>query len=238
MPSATQKQKLLNRLYALKKDLALAEVPARPVFEQMLYAICREGASAEQADQAFQNLQTQFFDWNEIRVSTVREVGTAISHLSQPGERARRIISFLQEVFETAFSFNLESMQKKGLKLAEKQLERFQASNPFTTAYVLQHSLGGHSLPLDGDMLRCLRRLELVDEDTTPEAAQGSLEHLIPKAKGVQFCETVSAIAQEHCLETPRCPSCPMKQLCPTAQELDTPTEAAAGGVAMKVKGR
>lgn len=240
MPSATQKQKLLNRLYTVKKELPVAEVPERPVFEQLLYAICREGASAAQADQAFQNLQNQFFDWNEIRVSTVREVASALTGLPQPIERAKRIISFLQEVFETAYSFSLDTMQKKGLKLAEKQLERFQASNAFTVAYVLQHSLGGHSLPLDGDMLRTLRRLELIENEATPEAAQASLEHLIPKAKGVLFCETISAIAHQHCREEPLCPTCPMQQLCPTAQSLEAAgvPVVASGGIAVKTKAR
>jgi endonuclease III len=237
MPSATQKQKLLNRLYALKKDLQVADAPERPVFEQMVYAVCREGASAADADRAYENLRAQFFDWNEIRVSTVREVSVALSHLPLPLERSKRIISFLQEVFETAYAFSLDNMQKKGLKLAEKQLERFQAANAFAVAYVLQHSLGGHSLPLDGDMRRTLCRLEMIDDDTTPAAAQSSLEHLIPKAKGIHFCETVSALAHQFCHEeTPRCTACPMQSMCPAAREFTT--SASGGGVAVKTKGR
>lgn len=240
MASATQKQKVLNRLHALRKDLAVPAVPRRPVFEQMVYAICREGASATHADQAFQNLQTVFFDWNEIRVSTVREVASALAHLPDPMERAKRIISFLQEVFETTYSYSLETMHKKGLKLAEKQLERFQASTPFTVAFVLQHGLGGHSLPLDTDMLRTLRRLELIDNGTTPAAAQSSLEHLIPKAKGIPFCEVVAAIAHQNCkADSPLCGSCPMRHMCPSAEAATSaPALSTGGGVAVKSKAR
>src|SRR5439155_10868311 len=98
----------------------------------------------DQADRAFRGLREQFFDWNEVRVSSGREVEEAIADLPEAEPRAERLISFLQEVFEADFSFDLEGLRKKGLKEAAKQLATYQAANDYVVAWVVQQSLGGH----------------------------------------------------------------------------------------------
>src|SRR5262249_19589492 len=146
----------------------------------------------------FQALQNHFFDWNEVRVSSVREIEEALGDIPDAELRANRLISFLQEVFETTYSFDLEALHKKGLKQAAKQLARYQAANDYAIAWVIQQSLGGHAIPLDSPSLRVLRRLGLLDEDVEDmEAVRTSLEHLIPKARGPLFTELMSALAHD-----------------------------------------
>src|SRR5437764_544493 len=109
MATTTNKQRLLTQLFStLKKSCEVADPEARPVLEQLVYGICREDATREQADRAYQNLRTQFFDWNEVRVSSPHEVEEALGELSDAPRRAERIIALLQEVFENTFSFDLE----------------------------------------------------------------------------------------------------------------------------------
>ncbi|HLJ92361.1 MAG TPA: hypothetical protein VKU02_04130 [Gemmataceae bacterium] len=199
MPTATNKQRVLTQIFTtLKKRYEPGEPEPRLVLEQFLYAVCREGATRAQADRAYRNLQERFFDWNEIRVSSSREVEEALGSIPDAENRANRLISFLQEVFETTFSFDLESLHKKGLKQAAKQLSRYQAANDYAVSWVIQHSLGGHAIPLDGPSLRVVRRLGLIDggEDDL-EALRTSLEHLIPKSRGPLFIELISAMAHD-----------------------------------------
>src|SRR6516165_2038859 len=199
MATAINKQRVLNQIFtSVKKRYDPEEPEARPVLEQFLYAICREGAPREQADRAFKNLQERFFDWNELRVSSVREVEEALEEMPEAEDRANRLISFLQEVFETTYSFDLESLHKKGLKQAAKQLSRYQAANDYAVAWVIQFSLGGHAIPLDAPMLSVLRRLGLLDDnENNPEALRVSLEHLVPKSRGALFVELVTALAHD-----------------------------------------
>src|SRR5262249_34931791 len=139
MPTAINKHRLLNQLWSGpgKKQEPGAHVE-RPVLEQFIYGICREGATREQADRAYRSLGERFFDWNEIRGSSVREVEEALAGLPEGEARAQRLISFLQEVFETTFAFELEKVSKKGLKEAGKQLAKFQAANDYAVAWVVQ----------------------------------------------------------------------------------------------------
>src|SRR5262245_21681214 len=130
MATTTNKLRLVTQLFTVlkKKGGEFAEPEERPLLEQLLYGICRENATRELADRAYQNLRDQFFDWNEVRVSSLHEVEEALSDLDGPTQRAERIISLLQEVFEANFSFDLESMHKKGVKQAVKSLARLQAA--------------------------------------------------------------------------------------------------------------
>jgi endonuclease-3 len=241
MPTATNKQRLLNQLFAAPhKKHQPAEHEARPVLEQFIYGICRESATRERADRAFRNLREHFFDWNEIRVSSVRELEEALSDLRDPEARAQRIISFLQEVFETTFSFDLDqTLQKKGLKQAAKHLSRYEAASDYVVAWVIQQSLGGHAIPLDPPTLRTARRMGLIETDGDDlETVRASLEHLIPKAKGPQFVEVVSRVAEECCWEdSPHCAGCPLAADCPTGQE-HVREGAAAGSRSSRPKSR
>ena len=221
MATTINKQRLLNLLFAKARGLGPAGQEALPVLQQFVYGLCREDATPEQADRAYRTLCERFFDWNEVRVSSVRELEEAFAGLTNAEGRAQRLVAFLQEVFETTYSFDLDSLQKKGLKQAAKQLGRYQAANDYVGAWVVQRSLGGHAIPLDRATLRCTRRLGLIDDDQDDlEAARATLEHLVPKAKGPQFTDLVSDIADEVCWEaSPNCPGCPLAAECPTAHE-------------------
>ncbi|MFO0808086.1 MAG: hypothetical protein U0746_05645 [Gemmataceae bacterium] len=223
MPATTNKQRLLNQLFtALKKHYDPPEPSERPVLEQCVFAILREGATREEADLAFDRIQKQFFDWNEVRVSSPHEIEATLAGLPQPAAKAQRIVSLLQEVFESTYSFDLESLHKKGMKQAAKQVGRYEAATEFTVGWVTQNGLGGHAIPLDAPSLRTVRRLGLVEDGDGPAVAQASLEHQIPKAKGQQFGDLVSLIARDFCFEdSPNCGECPLHGDCATGSNAE-----------------
>ncbi len=227
MPTHTpSKQKIVTQLFtALGKHAKAKPMAARPVLEQFVYAILRENATRDSADQAFQSLRDRFYDWNEVRVSSTLEiVETLDGTVSDAEARGQRIVDFLQEIFETTYSFDLEPLlevlQKKGLKQASKQLLRFQAANDYAVLWVVQHSLGGHAIPLDAAALRVLKRMGLCEDQNDLEALRASIEHQVPKAKGTQFVDLMSVLADLHCHEEePACAGCPLRGVCPTGLE-------------------
>jgi endonuclease-3 len=220
MATTINKQRLLTHLFATAKKTVEMDEEARPVLQQFLYGLCRENATREQADEAYRYLCEEFFDWNEIRVSSLRELEEAFKGMTEPEMRAQRLISFLQEVFEIHFSFDLDKLQKEGLKQAAKKLARYQAANDYIVSWVMQRSLGGHAIPVDPPTLRCSARLGLIENEQDEAEARASLEHLIPKAKGALFTEGVSTIAGEYCWEEqPQCSACPLSADCAHAQE-------------------
>ncbi len=250
MPAITNKQQLLTHAQAaLKKRFplpALEPDAPRPLLEELIYAICREGSTSPDADDAFVRLRKRFVDWNEIRVSTMQEVAETLRPLPNAGPRAGWIIGVLHAVFELNYAFDLGDMEKKGLKQAAKQvsryfnvkdleakqlkqaakqISRFKQVNDFAVAWVVQRSLGGHAIPLDGPTVRVLQRLGVVEEVDPEdlESIRGGIEHVIPKARGIEFTELMSTHAKELCTEKdPHCTKCPLLAECPTGQELTT----------------
>jgi endonuclease III len=222
MPPTMNKQQTLTQvLKVLDKHYSPPEPDSKPVLEQLLYAVLREGATRDQADTAYKTLQEKFFDWNEIRVSTPQEIADALDGLPGATEKSQRVIAILQQVFETAFSYKLDDIDKKGLKNAAKQLGRFAEAGDFAVAWVVQRSLGGHALPLDAPTLRVLRRLGVVDGDEANlESLRSTLEHYIPKSRGALFSDVISLVAKDFCwAEDPHCSACPLLKECPTGQE-------------------
>ncbi len=228
MPAITNKQQLLTQAQTLLKKRfplpdAEPEGEERPLLEELMYAICREGSTTADADAAYTRLRKAFIDWNEVRVSTVQEVGDVLRPLSGPGSRAKRIIGLLQEVFEDKYSFDLSELSKKGLKDTARKIRFYKEGvNDYAVAWVMQRALGGHAIPLDEPTLRVLRRLGVV-EDTDPdnlESVRGSIEHVIAKTRGTEFTDLMSIHAKELCTENdPNCAACPLKTDCPTGIE-------------------
>jgi endonuclease-3 len=221
MPATLNKQDLFDRIQKLllKKYPAPPAPEPRPVMDELLYALCREGATTAQADAAFARLKEDFYDWNEIRVSTVAEVAQAMRGLPDAGTKAKRLIEFLQEFFEGDYTFSMDGMEKKGLKQAAKQLGRYQGVTDFAVAWVLQRCLSGHAVPLDDPGLRVLRRLKLIDDSDDVESLRGTVEHYVSKSAGYDFTEAIAELAANICTDAkPDCPKCPLKTDCPTGQ--------------------
>lgn len=224
MPATMNKQQLLTLAQkALEKRFPAGPEPdPRPPLEELLYAVVREGATPAAADTTFRKLKGSFFDWNEVRVSTVPEVADALRGVPDHGAKARRVIDILQYVFEMYYSFDLTDLDKKGLKQAAKQLARVTGATDFGVAWVTQRALGGHAVPLDEPALRVLRRLRVIDPDGGDdiEAVRGTVEHIVPKAKGYEFTQGLAAFADAICVAgTPDCPHCPLNKECPTGIE-------------------
>jgi endonuclease III len=230
MPLTVIRQKLISQVLSRKEEVVAVEPAAEPaqestVMEHLLFAICREESSQEKAEAVFRHLQERFFDWNELRVSSPREVAEALAGLTNPRARAERMISFLQEHFESTFGFDLEGLHKKGVKGAAKQLENAKGVSDFTLAWISQRSLRAHAVPVDAPMIRCLKRLGILDatvENATE--ARASLEEQVAKNHGVDFTDQLSRIALEFCHErNPVCGTCPLATDCPSVRAPSAP---------------
>ncbi|MBN1912730.1 MAG: hypothetical protein JW818_23610 [Pirellulales bacterium] len=159
----------------------------RPVLEHLLFACVLENAHYGVAEEAFAAIGEMFFDWNEIRVSSIRELAEVMARLPDPPAAAARLKAVLQHVFEASYSFDLEHLRKQNLGPATQTLQKIKGVTGFGAAYVVQSALGGHAIPLDAGTLEVMRILDLASD---AEVAQGNvtgLERAIPKNKGVEF---------------------------------------------------
>jgi endonuclease-3 len=189
---------LINKMHkVLKKHYTPTPIPERPTLEHLLYACCLENAPYEAADKAYAALSTAFFDWNEVRVSTVKELSEVMHMLPEPTVAAGHVKHVLQTVFEATYSFDIEAMKKMPLGQAQQKLQKYDGVTAFGLAYVTQAALGGHAIPLDRGLLEVFAILGLATDQEKAAHAVPGLERAIPKNKGVEFGSLAHQLAAD-----------------------------------------
>ncbi|HBO46355.1 MAG TPA: hypothetical protein DD670_20995 [Planctomycetaceae bacterium] len=189
MTTASNRSAQFTKLHkVLKKHYKPVSVDAnRPVLEHLVFACLLEDAHHGAAEEAFASLVEEYFDWNEIRVSSIRELTETLAKLPDPPAAAHRLKRSLQHVFETTYSFDLEGLRKKNLGPASEALTKIDGATNFGVAYVVQSALGGHAIPLDAGTLEVMRILDLATNQEIESGAIAGLERAIAKSKGVEF---------------------------------------------------
>jgi len=179
---------------------------SRSVLEQLLFACCLENAPLQRAEEGFAGLVHNFFDWNEVRVSTVRELSEVLSGVPDPAAAATRVKRVLQHVFEATYSFDLEELRKKSLTQATEELQKIDGSTPFGVAYVIQVSLGGHAIPVDSSTLQVLHIVDLISDDDLAAGVVPGMERAISKGKGIEFASLLHQLGADFAVN-PYAPS-------------------------------
>ncbi|HPM84607.1 MAG TPA: hypothetical protein PLF81_28075 [Candidatus Anammoximicrobium sp.] len=200
--STFNRSALINTTYqVLLANYQPCQPPAdRSLFEHLMYACCLEDARPEAADEAFAKLQQTFFDWNEVRVTTVKELSEAMASLPAPVAAATRLKRALQHIFETHYSFDIEALKKQNLGKAIKDLQGIRGVTPFVVDYVTQHGLGGHAIPLSASIIDLLTVLGIVTETEARRNRIPGLERAIPKARGIEFASLLHQFAADFAL--------------------------------------
>ncbi|MGO8750568.1 MAG: hypothetical protein ACLQNE_31860 [Thermoguttaceae bacterium] len=185
-PSRTAQFARLHKI--LKKHYSpVAPAPSRTVLEQLLFGCCLENAQYRAAEEAFAAMIHTFYDWNEIRVSSMRELAELTAGLPDPTTAAHRFKRILQSIFEATYAFDLEELRKLNLGPATERLEKIDGTTKFSVAYAVQAGLAGHSIPVDSGTLAVLQLVDLVTGADVAASVVPGLERAIPKNAGVEF---------------------------------------------------
>lgn len=187
MASKNRAAQITKVLKVVKKHFKPATLAKdRSLLEHLIYACLVENSLYDAAERVFQSLNNDYFDWNEVRVSTVKELAEAAKGLNDPQEAATRLKRILQSVFETHYSFDLEPLKKQNIGVSVKTIEKYNGSTPFIAAFVTQQALGGHSIPVNQGLLESLRIVGVVSDGEAAKGAVPGLERTVPKSKGVE----------------------------------------------------
>ena len=195
--SASNRAALITKLYtALKKHYKpTPPQPARPLLEHILYASLLQDSSAELADEGMAKCEQDFFDWNEVRVTTISELSQVLSRLPDPTKAATRLKSNLQSVFEEFYTFDLDHLKKENLGKAVAKFEKMPGMTPFVLSYTIQHGLGGHSIPVDYSAMVILMVTDIASQSEAAAGKVPGLERAIPKSKGIEFSDLLHQAA-------------------------------------------
>jgi endonuclease III len=188
MASTNRAAQITKVIKVVKKYYKPVEVPKdRNVLEHVVFAALVENSNYDDAEKVFAALKADYFDWNEVRVSSIRELSDVMKSLNDAEDAATRVKRVLQSVFETHYSFDLDPMKKQNLGAAVKQIEKFHGSSPFSVAFITQHGLSGHSIPVNQGLLEAMRVVGVVSDSEAAKGTVPGLERAVPKTKGSEL---------------------------------------------------
>lgn len=192
----------------------------RTVLEQLAFACLLEDAHCERAEEAYAALTHTYFDWNEIRVTSVTELAEVTSMLPDPRAAGQRLKRLLQSIFEDTYSFDLEDKRKQNIGAVIKWLEKLDGCTRFVISFVVQMALGGHAIPVDTSTLKVLRLVDLITDKDLQAGVVPGLERAVSKAKGVEFGSLLHQLGADFAVN-PFSPALReiLLQICPEAEQ-------------------
>ena len=201
-PKASDKQAIGKKVVNILKKRYKGSVPKndRPVLETILYGICLEDATNDDAVKGYDKLLASFHDLNEIRVSSVAELEPAFGEQELAPWKALRIRSVLRFIFETYYAFEFEVLRRNTLDQAQKMLTKIEHLSPFVRLFTLQAVLGSHLVPVDSRMMKAAVWLGFVDPADKDEKAASELKSAVRKADVDQFCHLLRCLANDESL--------------------------------------
>lgn len=197
---AADRQSVIRRVTSLLQKRYGRSLPKsqRDVLHTLLFAIALENTSQAAAEAALERLIGAFHDLNEIRVSSITELEQLLTGIPAPDWKALRIREALQFTFEKHYSFELDSIKRKTIDVAEKTLGKIAYLTPFARDYVLQHSLGSHVVPIDDVTREAVQWLGLAPYGMTNEAVSEEVRSAVRKQDAPAFCHLLRELVTDR----------------------------------------
>lgn len=218
LPNATPR-----RARAIHDRLATRFGPLAPPravdpLDELVLTVLSQHTSDLNAERAFADLRGAFATWADVVAERPDRVADVIRSGGLANTKAPRIQSILREVHTREGGFDLSGLRSLPDAEARAYLTSLPGIGPKTAAVVLSFALGRDAIPVDTHVHRVTRRLGMIPPKASAERADRLLHDLVPDGLRTPLHVALIRLGREICkAQTPRCPICPLKDLCPTA---------------------
>jgi len=228
----------LKREARLKKTLRIAEkaLYARrkgskmPPLEMAIHAILAPGNPAPRVGKAMAGLRKSFVDWNELRVSSWKEIGEVLEKqgIADAGDKAITLKNLLRAVFDRFNKISLDPLMAMRPEETKKILEGMEDVPEHVIGAILHLNLGMTAPYYTPGIVRVAKRIGLVG-DYAFARAKKDLEKIVSRKNAFRFQQHLAYLAHTVCLEKITfCARCPLNKVCETGMETLKREEAAA----------
>jgi endonuclease III len=186
-------------------------------FDKLMVGILSYRSSLKKAAKAYDNLQKQFVDWNEVRVSALHEIEEAIKDADPQKNKAILLRRVLNDIFAACHGISLDFLREYKPAKAQKFLRSIGGLDEKTINDVLLVCQDGYELPKNEDLVRVAKRLGLIDKFAALDEAHAELQGIVPKNLAYPFTQLMVELGQEVCTERHYAyRRCPLTDVCET----------------------
>src|SRR5436190_2608261 len=201
-----------ERLVETYGRLTLA--PGGDPLDELIGTILSQNTSDVNSGRAYARLRAFYPSWEEVLDTSDDELYEAIKPAGLGRIKAPRIKNTLREVLKRRGELKLDFLEQLPLEESKRWLTSLDGIGPKTAACVLLFALGQPALPVDTHVYRVSRRLGLIGERISAEAAHRLLEAEIPSGEMFNAHMLLIRHGRVICKALrPRCDSCPLEDV-------------------------
>jgi len=189
----------------------------RDILELIIFHKIHFFVPEQEALLCFRRLKTLFVDWNEVRISSLKEIQEAFAGTQDALELAIFVKDFLENLHRENQTVSLEFLAKKNLVDIRKYLRGLRGVDPATVNLVLRLRKEHPVLPMSAPMEQTLLRLGLVRPEDNREQKEKYLHNLVDQANALSFHHFFLKHSREICPpeeEKMMCPDCEIRASC------------------------
>jgi len=184
---------------------------------RILFAMIAAKNPVTNARKAVRDFKEEYVDWNEVRVSTVRQIEETLekARVEAPGRTAEVVKDLLEKVFNEVCRVSLDSLRTDGPEKARKTVQKLDTLEPHEQQYLLVGAGVEDAPPLDPATDRILSRLGAFQQDESPAKRRKLLETLVASSDALRFYHLMVEHGKKTCTEAdPKCARCPAQGEC------------------------
>jgi endonuclease-3 len=188
------------------------------LLEQLLFELLASANPVTNARKCLRDFREAYVDWNEVRVSSVREIQETLdrARIEASGETAALVKSVLDRTFNELCRVDLDHLRSEGAEKARKFAARLDMLKPHEREYFLVAAGFETAPPLDPATERACERLGLFRPEDPPAKRRRALESAVESgAEALRLHHLLVEHGKKLCTATdPKCAKCLLQTDC------------------------
>ncbi len=194
------------------------QTPRYNALDELIFTVLTQHTSDLNAERAFDRLRETIPTWEEVMVADQQVIADAIFHGGMSNQKSKRIKDILASILERHGELEIEFLRDYELEDARKWLVELPGVGPKTAAVVMAFALGMPAFPVDTHIHRVSKRLGLIEEKTTADAAHEIMERQVRPELRFQLHMQLITHGRQICkARRPLCGECPLSADCPSS---------------------
>ncbi len=203
----------LSALYGI-----FEQTPRYNALDELIFTVLTQHTSDLNAERAFDRLRETIPTWEEVMVADQQSIADSIFHGGMSNQKSKRIKDILAAILDRHGALEIDFLREYSLEVARDWLMELPGVGPKTAAVVMSFALGMPAFPVDTHIHRVSKRLGLIDEKTTADAAHAIMEGKVPPELRFQLHMQLITHGRQICkARRPLCGECPLSVGCPSS---------------------
>ena len=192
--------------------------PRYNALDELIFTVLTQHTSDLNAERAFDQLRMTIPSWEDVVAADQDDIAKAIFHGGMSNQKSKRIKDILAAILDRHGALEIDFLREYELDEARKWLMELPGVGPKTAAVVMSFALGMPAFPVDTHIHRVSKRLGLIGEKTTADAAHEIMERQVQPQLRFQLHMQLITHGRQICkARRPLCAECRLSSGCPSS---------------------